>query len=173
VEALRKASGRVLHQLESAIEVILPHDYSKPSSALGGSTIGQHVRHTVEFFQCLQQGMSTGTVNYDGRSHDKLLETHSSLALDAIRSTRRFVEHTILDGSLVLETQYGHCAHEAQTMTTSYFRELAYNLEHTIHHMAIIRIGLRDIAGYVELPEDFGIAASTIRYRRAEVAPQA
>jgi hypothetical protein len=168
MEPLRKASVRVLNQLESAIDAVLPGDYIQPSSALGGSTIGQHVRHTVEFFQCLQQGLSTGVVSYDCRPHDKQLENHQLLALDTIRSIRLFVENTINDGSLMLETRYGHTGHEVQTMTTTYYRELAYNLEHAVHHLAIIRIGIRDVADYVDLPEDFGIAASTIRYRRAE-----
>jgi hypothetical protein len=31
--------------------------------------------------------------------------------------------------------------------------------------MALIKIGVREIAPYVQLPSDFGIAASTIRFK--------
>jgi hypothetical protein len=56
-------------------------------------------------------------------------------------------------------------------MDTNYFRELTYNIEHAVHHMAIIKIGIREVANYVTLPADFGIAASTIRYKEASMTP--
>jgi len=39
-----------------------------------------------------------------------------------------------------------------------------------VHHMAIMKIGLREVAGYVKLTSDFGIAASTIRYQGNHLA---
>jgi hypothetical protein len=51
-------------------------------------------------------------------------------------------------------------------VTTTYYREIVYNTEHTIHHLALIRVALRemnlDIVG-----DDFGVAHSTIKYRYA------
>ncbi len=173
MEPLCKASLRVLDQLYAVVERLRSDDYCKPSSSLGGSTLGQHVRHTIEFFQCLEQGAGTGVVNYDRRSHDKQLEENAALALEVIGQIRRQVEATEQDRQLVLQTGYGHSEYEIQEMTTTYFRELAYNLEHAVHHMAIMRIGLSDVAPYVDLPFDFGIAASTIRHRRKEAEPAA
>jgi hypothetical protein len=38
--------------------------------------------------------------------------------------------------------------------------------------MAIMKIGIREIAPYIQLPPDFGIAASTIRYKENSVASE-
>ena len=40
-----------------------------------------------------------------------------------------------------------------------------YNLEHAIHHHALIKVGLK-IMTKIELPESFGVAPSTIQYRK-------
>ena len=47
---------------------------------------------------------------------------------------------------------------------TNYYRELAYNLEHTIHHMALIRVGIAEVSS-LSVPENFGVAYSTLKFR--------
>jgi hypothetical protein len=71
---------------------------------------------------------------------------------------------------LVLEVGYDIDADDTQSMETSVFRELTYNIEHAVHHMAMIKIGLRDVAPYVVLPPDFGIAMSTLRHKASLMA---
>jgi hypothetical protein len=45
------------------------------------------------------------------------------------------------------------------------FRELAYDLEHSIHHQAIIKIAMKNLNSEYALNENFGVARSTIRFR--------
>jgi hypothetical protein len=66
---------------------------------------------------------------------------------------------------LKLEAGYDLGKEVFVTIDTNATRELVYNIEHAVHHMAIIKIGVREIATYIDLPTDFGIAASTIRYK--------
>ncbi|MDX1476670.1 MAG: hypothetical protein R3301_03155 [Saprospiraceae bacterium] len=51
-------------------------------------------------------------------------------------------------------------------MDSSLERELIYNIEHTIHHLAIIKIGLAIIAPDIPLPAHFGVAPSTVKYKQ-------
>ena len=51
-------------------------------------------------------------------------------------------------------------------INTTLYRELQYNVEHAVHHMAIIKIALINNFGDVEIPASFGIAHSTIKYQR-------
>jgi len=53
---------------------------------------------------------------------------------------------------------------EAEFIPSGAYRELAYNIEHVIHHMAIIKIALRQHFEEVTIPENFGIAPSTAKY---------
>ena len=49
---------------------------------------------------------------------------------------------------------------------SNYHRELAYNIEHAIHHMALIKLAIRKQCKYIVLPEHFRIVSSTVRHSR-------
>ncbi|HEX8061527.1 MAG TPA: hypothetical protein VF473_11360, partial [Cyclobacteriaceae bacterium] len=59
---------------------------------------------------------------------------------------------------------YSNDSHEESTVETTYYRELVYNLEHAVHHMAVIKIAIRSTT-LIDIPVDFGVAAATIKYR--------
>ena len=157
----------ILDQLSKIVRQLDEKEFTFPSVTLGHSTVGQHLRHTVEFFLCLEEGSKSGTVNYDKRLRDELIETDKFAALNAINRIYDFVKSQHEDHALLLEVGYDPCSEVCETIETNYFRELTYNIEHTVHHMAIMKIGLREVAPYVQIPSDFGIAISTIRHREA------
>jgi hypothetical protein len=165
-----QACTHILTQLGNLVSAIRPEDFSRPSETLNKSTIGQHLRHTLEFFFCLETGSGTGTVNYDRRGHDKLIETDKFLAMAAIDHIRSFVESQHGERSLMLEATYGMDENHEVVVETNLTRELVYNIEHAVHHMAIMKIGIKEVAPYISLPSDFGVAASTIRHH-ASAAP--
>ena len=164
---LRDACVSILTQLKQVIAQMSDEDFVKPSPALGGVTIGQHLRHTIEFFLCLESGCLSGTVNYDKREHDTLIETDKSLALAALERICAFIANTSPNRPLLLEVCYKHDVEQFTVIQSNYSREVVYNIEHAVHHMAIMKIGIREVASYVDLPNDFGIAASTLRYTRS------
>jgi hypothetical protein len=159
-----QACLQILHQLSTLVHQIRENDYAKPSDALSGSSVGQHLRHTLEFFFCFQNGFECGVVNYDKRAHDKLIETDKFIAAGAIQRISEFVTILREDRKLLLEVGYDITTDTFETIETNTMRELVYNIEHAVHHMAIIKIGVREVAPYIQLTPDFGIAASTIRY---------
>lgn len=167
---LSKACEGILRQLSETLLQIAEADYARSSAALGGSSVGQHVRHTLEFFICLEHGVGVGTVNYDLRAHDKLVETDKFVALSTIARISEFIHRHQHDRELQLEVGYDPSSEACIAIATNYFRELTYNIEHAVHHMAIIKIGLREVAPYIKLPADFGVAISTIRHQNQTLA---
>lgn len=164
---LTKACCNILDQLEALVQQITDADFIKPSTALSKSSIGQHLRHTIEFFICFENGAKVGLINYDKRAHDKLIESDRFIAINAIRNIREFVSRTPSQDKLRLEVGYDRLTDECVTIETNFARELVYNIEHAVHHMAIMKIGVREVAPYVKLAPDFGIAVSTLRYSDA------
>lgn len=161
------ASNNILTQLRNLIEQIEEADYIESSPTLN-ATIGQHARHILEFFQCLENGVKSGELNYDRRNHDQAIETDKKSALAMIDHLGDFISKHPSDYNLILEGNYRLEGEVSFQIRSNYHRELAYNVEHAIHHMALIKIGVKENAPYVRLPDDFGIASSTIRYRKQQ-----
>ena len=101
-----------------------------------------------------------------------MIESDKFIALNAIHQIVDFVKSQEDDRPLSLEVGYERNSEDCLTVETNYFRELIYNIEHAVHHMAIIKIGIRDVAPYVSLPSDFGIAISTIRHQESVATPR-
>src|SRR5882757_3297254 len=100
---LSDACTTILNQLTDILVQLEEKDFSMPSAALSRSTIGQHTRHTLEFFICLEQGFHKGVVNYDKRPHDKLIESDKFVALNTISRISDFISSQKQDVPLKLE----------------------------------------------------------------------
>ncbi len=114
---------------------------------------------------CLEQADEAGVLNYDKRLHDKLIETDKVLALAAVNRLSDFIMTYDQNRNLNLEVNYSIDGEGFIVVGTNYSRELIYNIEHAVHHMAIIKIGVREIAPHLNLPVTFGVASSTIRHQ--------
>ena len=154
----------VFAQLTASLELLTDEQYSKQSKILFKASIGQHVRHVIELFICLNQGYETGVVNYEQRKRDHRIETDRVLAIELLQMIANNLDKG--NKELLLEANYDEQHDNALKVNTNYYREIIYNLEHTVHHMALIRVGINEVSE-VELPENFGVASSTVKYRRA------
>ena len=140
---LNKSCGNILTQLTDLINQLSEQDFIKPVDSLGRSTIGQHLRHTLEFFICLEQGFESGLINYDKRAHDKLIESDKFIALATLNKISDFILSQPSNKALKMEAGYDLDKEEFVTIETNFLRELVYNIEHAVHHMAIMKIGIR------------------------------
>jgi uncharacterized damage-inducible protein DinB len=66
----------------------------------------------------------------------------------------------------MLEADYTIDGSTTNTVNSSVGRELAYCIEHSIHHQALIKAGLFATGLPDLIDKDFGVAYSTIRYRK-------
>ncbi len=167
---LIRTAHQILTQLEDVLQQVSKQEFVQTSPALSEATIGQHTRHTLEFFVCLETGLPTGTVNYDQRAHDRSIEEDKEVALGLITRLKTFIQQYPDNQPLRLEVGYERHSDECVSVETNYYRELAYNIEHAVHHMALVKIGLRDVAPRVTLPAGFGIAVSTLRHQERVLA---
>jgi hypothetical protein len=161
---LQQTIRGVFGQLTNSLDQLTTAQYVQPAELLSRSSIGQHVRHIIELFTCLEEGYTSGTVNYEKRKRDRRIETEKAFAAALLgRIAAGLCKE---NKQLLLEAAWSGEADELFTLDTNYYREIAYNLEHTIHHMALIKVGIGEVSG-METPETFGVAPSTLKYKKA------
>lgn len=128
------------------------------------SSIGQHMRHVIEFVQTLLKAQGTGLVNYDARQRDGRIETDREYAKAAINELKKNLE-TITSQDLevpIKSIEAVHVQYDIEPLDTSFGREILFVIAHTEHHFALIG-GQCDALGVV-LPDNFGKAISTLRH---------
>lgn len=157
-----------LKEIKSLLNSLNDEQYVFKSQLLSGASIAEHTRHILEFYLCLMNGFSSGVVNYDKRERDLKLQSDIGFAvftIDKICSNLNFI---INDKKMILAGNFASSEVEIKQIETSSTRELAYCLEHSIHHQALIKIGLLEMNLGGLIDDNFGIAAATIRYKEKE-----
>ncbi|MEA9412734.1 DinB family protein [Flavobacterium sp. PL02] len=134
--------------------------YSNSHESLSDASIGEHTRHILEMFQCLEESYDSGILNYDNRKRNKYIQTNTLYAKQIILGIKENLkkENKVLYLQQVVND-------EIIEIESNYFRELLYNLDHCIHHQALIKVAVLECKNVI-IDENFGVARSTITYRK-------
>lgn len=149
-----------LSQLAKVIEKLSNEEFSAKIVLLSNSSIGEHTRHIIELYIQLFRGYDFKLINYDERDRENILQTN---VISAISKLNLIIEHIERDNTeLDISTLYN--GHQFK-IKSNYYREVLYNLEHCIHHQAIIKIGLICLEKNI-VNNSFGVAKSTLDFRK-------
>ena len=157
---LKNEAKEVLQQLLNSISILSLDYYTNTNEILNNSSIGEHTRHIIELFQQLLLGHESGNVNYDARQRDYRLQQDINFASDSIANII-----SNLDKPNKILLIFTICNKQESKIKSNFARELMYNIEHCIHHLAIIKIAFLILKINIE-DENFGVAKSTIEFRK-------
>lgn len=152
-----------LNKIVSLLSHLTTGQYQHQSAYLSQSTIGHHVRHVIEFYSCLLQRTNTEAVNYDERKRDLEIETNRVYAIVKTNEIIAILAQIQSNKPLILKGNFTLSSALTTSCETNLERELLYCLEHSVHHQALIKVGL--LEQQIKVAENFGTAPSTIRFR--------
>jgi hypothetical protein len=153
----------VLSQLRTLLVQLTDEEFATSLLVFNGSSLGKHSRHVVEFFQCLMKGTTEGVVNYDARTRNLRLEEDVKYSIEVLDKITEYLTKNSFDNiSISLVSEFGN--EQTIAVPTNFDRELIYLIEHSVHHFALMRIGVQENFSHIDLSEDFGMAYSTIKH---------
>jgi len=136
--------------------------YSRCCTEVFSSSIGQHVRHCIEHYDELFVACKEARpVHYHARPRNMEVENDPKVAVNRLRFLCNQL-HRIGDGNVSLEVSDGGIAEPSKS---SLSRELEFLVSHTVHHFALITVLANKFC--IEVPENFGIAPTTLEYRES------
>ncbi|MEO6286879.1 MAG: hypothetical protein ABIN80_05415 [Dyadobacter sp.] len=162
---LQDVSIGILGQLIEMTEQFSREEYTKSLDLLSANSVGRHLRHILEFYDLAVRAGNTGKLNYDKRERNLLLENDPHEAISKMKELIALMRIMKEDLVLKLEASYSSEERYNVNITTTFYRELLYNVEHAVHHMAIIAIAVKVDFQQIRLAENFGVAYSTVKHK--------
>lgn len=161
-----ESSRMIIAQIKGVLEQLTDADYSKPLDVFNGSTLGQHFRHILDFYNCVVKASKEGRLDYCYRDRDKGIEEFTNHALKGFQTLANELKSLEDDMPLEIVTDF-HVDNEVERakVKSSVGRELMYAYDHAVHHLAIIKIGIKTNCPYVVIDRNIGVAPSTIKYQ--------
>ncbi|KAJ1920740.1 hypothetical protein H4219_001139 [Mycoemilia scoparia] len=200
IHSLTSGTLILLDQLVTLLQTQIPafssspdDVYARESRHLPKSTIGKHLRHVMDHFRLLNQGIqaldthqvdghdnagngnqenSTSIVRYCARSREVDAEKNISAGVVAIKETKEIIKSWIekyKDNPEALEEHIVICdipesgSKREVKLGSSVSREVWFCTHHMIHHLAIIKLICSELG--IKTSKDFGYAPSTILYQ--------
>ncbi len=131
---MKKTANENLMQIRELLKSIEKDDYTRKTEILSDASIGQHIRHILEFYILLVSGSFSGIISYDKRERDMRIETNPDFAIETINRLMKGMETLDVDFLLKLEGDFTSDGSSKKNIQSSVGRELAYCIEHSIRN---------------------------------------
>jgi hypothetical protein len=131
------------------------------------SSAGTHMRHVLDHYLALKDGLNTGLVNYNKRNRFASVESCPREAMQEWQKIEQWLkEVSQLDADLPLSVECETSISKTQNIRTqsTLARELVFVSSHAIHHFSLLAVINSLLGNKEEL--DFGIAPTTATFIR-------
>jgi len=161
-----EATEIIFNQIDDLLGQLAPDEYVQPLALMSEASIGQHIRHILEFYGCFFDGLHKERISYEKRKRRMDIEQDRSVAKQILINFRVCLPTLSLNHPIVVEACFSADESDPSPMASSVLRELFFNLEHAIHHLAIIKMAVVQYFPSLVLDNEFGVAPSTLAYRQ-------
>ncbi|TVQ59671.1 MAG: hypothetical protein EA379_10245 [Phycisphaerales bacterium] len=160
------AAIATLEQCERFLTDLDDEVYCRTCDAVQGSTIGQHLRHSLDHVHASLSALDGVEIDYDHRERETRIERDRHAALTSIRETcarLACVDEKAASRTACVRVMLDDSGAES-TLGSTLGREIAFASHHALHHQAMIGAIAHRLG--VAPPEGFGRAPSTVRHDR-------
>ncbi len=145
--------------------------YKQPLEIFNGSSLGQHFRHILDFYNCLVRDEAKGLIDYASRERDPKVEVDTAVASAAFLNISAKVHQMDIEQTIQVKADFSEIIDKKPVVQSSLGRELMFAYDHALHHLAMIKIGLQTNFPHICIDEKLGVAPSTLKFQKGSAAP--
>ena len=163
MNALIEANIGCLEQGISFLETLPAETYHRKCDEVFSSSIGSHIRHNIDHYNVLIEGIVDARIDYDSRHRSPVIEqdpSEASAAMSRLVDLLKTLESEDMDRPIEIRM---HDGGESAWSRSTLRRELQFLLSHTVHHYALV-VSIATRYKVDQFPEGFGVAPSTLQY---------
>ncbi|MCF6181003.1 DinB family protein [Lutibacter sp.] len=142
---------------------ITDEQYSNTSIAPYYSSIGSHIRHILDIFDCVFEGLPTENINLINRSRNSIIELHTSKGINYFEEIKQKLQNLDKDDfdKIIKVTDDLGLGKETVNYTLAAILIQAHS--HAIHHFASVGYIISQLG--IKLPDDdFGFNPTTPKH---------
>lgn len=152
--------NRNLGNAIALIDNVTEETYKNESVGPYYSSIGSHIRHSLDFFDCIIDGLQTNNIDLTARNRDEIISTNPEMARAKIYDIQQKLISFIGVNTDYLLHVTDNLGEGKQTIMYTLESILAQANTHATHHYAIISYMLHTLNVDVEI-DGFGYNPST------------
>jgi hypothetical protein len=153
-------------QIQGILDQLSDSQYSLNLDIFNGSSVGMHIRHIFDFYDCIISGCNCDSIDYNDRDRNPNIEQNRVAAIGAFSQMASMALNLNDSNKITVITDFSIQENDQRpAVTSSIGRELMYAYDHAVHHLAIIKIGIKASFPDVILDKHIGVAPSTIKYQ--------
>jgi len=154
------------HHLSEMVDLATSLDkeqYTASPEIFFGASVGKHYRHIIEFYQSFINGIPSRVINYDKRERNVKIENDLDYCIETIKNIENQLDELSAMEIIPVEIEYEYDGKIISSVSSTN-RELIFCIEHCVHHLAILKLGIHSSFKNIKLPENLGVAHSTVQY---------
>lgn len=167
IEIIIKSQLEIVSQGKSFIKKTPTKLYRTIVSPHFSSSPGKHIRHILDHYFALINGLQSGLIDYNKRERDSIIELEPKMALAKIEEIEAWLS-SIKKGDLHLElnviSEISLTDTINQSCKSNLARELIFVASHAVHHFSLMS-AMASLQGE-KVIEEFGVAPATLSYQR-------
>lgn len=160
-------------QICELLNILDNQRYAASLDIFNGSSLGQHFRHILDFYKSIVKGNHLGHIDYSDRERSAQVEVDAAYAKKAFDHILIAVKGLDEQKRIAVKADFSNYTDEDRPMVESSIgRELMFAYDHALHHLAIIKIGIRTSMPDIQLDEALGVAPATVKFRKGKAASE-
>jgi len=157
----------ILEQANKYLSSVTESQYVQVIAPAFMSSAGAHIRHILDHYNSIINGLPEGLVDYDKRSRGGVIESCPEAAQASIKEISTFLKTLTaeqLQQNIKLSTEVSVSDKKVIIVDTTVAREIIFVGSHAVHHLATVKHIAQ--AQQLDIDSALGIAPATATFLR-------